>query len=264
MFHTTLKLDSDLQMFDPRKPASKNRDIYDETSYEKVDIKISKLTPMVQVVREKLLKVIVKCFLHLSGYTCKKRGAMRNYMLDMYMWLCPISYQFMIHPKQSHVPVFLDEADRLPGMEYYTVEAVFAGTEAKVKQLMRQVLEGENERVQHASTGDPDCSAGEVSAKVGQKRKQTVLNFSGGRSAGGAGVMSVMEEANVPSTPQVADNVRMDETVSEQFESYKRTVSKTLNAVNAPLSSVTGTCSVSDPDEWWNRNRTRFPLVFAV
>jgi len=87
MLHTTLKLDSDLQMFDPRKPVSKNRDIYDETSYEKVDIKISKLTPMVQVVREKLRKAIVKCFLHLSGYACKKRGAVRNYMLDMYMWL---------------------------------------------------------------------------------------------------------------------------------------------------------------------------------
>jgi hypothetical protein len=75
----------------------------------------------------------------------------------------------MLHPKQSHVPVFLDEADRLPGMEYYTAKAIFAGTEAKVKLLMRQVLEGENERAQHASTGGPDCSAGEVPAKVGQK-----------------------------------------------------------------------------------------------
>ena len=69
------------------------------------------------------------------------------------------------------MPVFLDEPDRLTGMEYYTAEAVFAGTEAKVKQLMRQVLEGENERVQHASTGDPDYSARELSAKVGQKSK---------------------------------------------------------------------------------------------
>jgi hypothetical protein len=64
--------------------------------------------------------------------------------------------------------------------------------------------------------------------------------------------------------PEVADNVRMEEMVSEQFESYKRTASKTLNAVNAPLSSTEQTCSVSNPDEWWSRNRTRFPLVFAV
>jgi hypothetical protein len=213
MLHTTLKLGSDLQMFDPRKPASKNRDIYDESSYEKVDIRFSKLTPMVLAVREKLRKAIVK--------------------------------------------VFLDEADRLPGMEYYTADAVFAGTEAKVKQLMRQVLAGENERGQHASTGDPGCIGGEAIAKLDKKRKQSLLTFSGDSSAGGAAVMSVMEEANVPSTPEVADNVRMEEMVSEQFESYKRTASKTLNAVNAPLSSTEQTCSVSDPDEWWSRNRTQ-------
>jgi hypothetical protein len=200
-------------MFDPRKPASKNRDIYDESSYEKVDIRFSKLTPMVLAVREKLRKAIVK--------------------------------------------VFLDEADRLPGMEYYTADAVFAGTEAKVKQLMRQVLAGENERGQHASTGDPGCIGGEAIAKLDKKRKQSLLTFSGDSSAGGAAVMSVMEEANVPSTPEVADNVRMEEMVSEQFESYKRTASKTLNAVNAPLSSTEQTCSVSDPDEWWSRNRTQ-------
>ncbi len=244
-------------MFDPRKPASKNRDIYDESSYEKVDIRFSKLTPMVLAVREKLRKAIVKRFFHLSGYAWKKRGAVRNYMLDMYMWLCPISYHFMLHPKQSHVTVFLDEADRLPGMEYYTADAVFAGTEAKVKQLMRQVLAGENERGQHASTGDPGCIGGEAIAKLDKKRKQSLLTFSGDSSAGGAAVMSVMEEANVPSTPEVADNVRMEEMVSEQFESYKRTASKTLNAVNAPLSSTEQTCSVSDPDEWWSRNRTQ-------
>ena len=47
MIHTTLKLGTDLQMFDPRKPESKNRDIYDETSNDKQDIKVSKLTSMV-------------------------------------------------------------------------------------------------------------------------------------------------------------------------------------------------------------------------
>ena len=39
-------------------------DIYDETSYDKQDIKVSKLTTIVQVVCVQLSKVIVKSFLH--------------------------------------------------------------------------------------------------------------------------------------------------------------------------------------------------------
>ena len=53
-------------MFDPRKPVTKNRDIYDETSYDKQDIKVSNLTTMVEDVLEKLRKTIVNRFLHLS------------------------------------------------------------------------------------------------------------------------------------------------------------------------------------------------------
>ena len=43
-----MKLGTDLQMFDPHKPASKNRDIYDETSYDKQYIQNAKIKPMVQ------------------------------------------------------------------------------------------------------------------------------------------------------------------------------------------------------------------------
>ena len=50
----------------------------------------------------------------------------------------------------------------------------------------------------------------------------------------------------------------MDETVSEQFESYQKTDSQTLKTVNVPVSCVVETCSVADPDEWWIRNQTRF------
>jgi hypothetical protein len=45
-------------------------------------------------------------------------------MLDMYMWLCPISLQYMIDPKHSHLDVFLDDNDSDPGMNYYTTEEV--------------------------------------------------------------------------------------------------------------------------------------------
>jgi hypothetical protein len=89
-------------MFDPRKPTSKNRDIYDETRYDKQYIQNAKIKPMVQVVRTQLCKAIVKCFLHMSDYVWKKRHDVRNYMLDMYMWLCPISLQYMLYPKHSH------------------------------------------------------------------------------------------------------------------------------------------------------------------
>ncbi len=54
----------------------------------------------------------------------------------------------LLHPKQSHVPVFLDQPDHLSGMDYYTTGEVFSGTEAKVKELIHTVLEGENKRVQ--------------------------------------------------------------------------------------------------------------------
>ena len=53
-------------MFDPRNPVTKNRDIYDETSYDKQDIKVSNLTTMVEDVLKKLRKAIVNRFLHLS------------------------------------------------------------------------------------------------------------------------------------------------------------------------------------------------------
>ena len=96
MLHTTLKLGTDLQMFDPGKAAAKNRDIYDETSYDKKYIQNAKLKPMVQAVFAQLHKAIVKCFVHMSGYSWKKRRAVRNYMLDMYMWLCPISALFRL------------------------------------------------------------------------------------------------------------------------------------------------------------------------
>ena len=87
MLHTTLKLGTDLKMFDPRKAEAKNRDIYDETRYDKQYIQNAKLKAMVQAVRAQLRKAIVKRFLHMSGYAWKKRRAVRNYMLDMYMWL---------------------------------------------------------------------------------------------------------------------------------------------------------------------------------
>ena len=85
MLHTTLKLGTDLQMFDPRKPAAKNHDIYDETSYDKQYIQNAKLKAMVQAVRVQLRKAIVKRFLHMSDYAWKKRLTVRNYMLDMYL-----------------------------------------------------------------------------------------------------------------------------------------------------------------------------------
>ena len=49
----------------------------------------------------------------MSGYVWKKRRVVRNYMLDMYMWLCPISLEYMLHPKHSHL-------HRETGMTYYT------------------------------------------------------------------------------------------------------------------------------------------------
>ncbi len=50
-------------------------------------------------------------------------------MLDMYMFLCPISYNFMQNPKQSYLYVFLDGQDKFPDMEYYTPDKVYVGTQ---------------------------------------------------------------------------------------------------------------------------------------
>jgi hypothetical protein len=69
-------------------------------------------------------------------------------------------------------------------MDYYTTEEVFLGTETKVKELMRTVLEGENKRAQDASTEDGSSNAGEAAPKVVQKRKlQTRISFTGGKSS---------------------------------------------------------------------------------
>jgi hypothetical protein len=76
--------------------------------------------------------------------------------------------------------------------------------------------------------------------------------------------MSLLEESNVTTAPEAADNVRMDEIVCEQFDSYKSAASKTLNEVNDPVPCLGDTCSLTDPDEWWSRQHTRFPLVYDV
>jgi hypothetical protein len=59
-------------------------------------------------------------------------------MLDMYMFLCPISYNFIQNPKQSHLHVFLDPLDKLPDMDYYTPcpDEVHAVTQVHIKNLM--------------------------------------------------------------------------------------------------------------------------------
>ncbi len=84
---------------------------------------------MVQSVRQRLRKDIVNRCFHSSAYVCKKRVGVRNYMLDMYMFLCPISYNFMQNPKQSYLSVFLDGQDKFPDMEYYTPDKVYVGTQ---------------------------------------------------------------------------------------------------------------------------------------
>ena len=51
LLYTTLRCDTDLQIFDPRKVAVKNLDIYDESTYTKEDKKASHLVTMVQAMR---------------------------------------------------------------------------------------------------------------------------------------------------------------------------------------------------------------------
>ena len=140
LLHTTLNSVADLQIFDPRKAAAKNLDIYIESSYVMETKRVDQLVPMVVAVRRSLRNAVVKRFLHASGYACKKQGNVRCYMLDMYMYLCPISFNFMQNPKQSHLDVFLVEGDELPGMRYYTPAEVYAGTQSEIKSLMRQIL----------------------------------------------------------------------------------------------------------------------------
>ena len=185
-------------------------------------------------------------------------------MLDMYMWLCPISFQYMQHPKQSHLHVFLDPADCDQGMQYYTPEEVLAGTETQVKEMMRKVLEGQHTAGQRDLPEDPSSSNSEHPTS-GKKRKfsQARLPFGGDRDGGGAAVMSVIQE-NVPTATEAADSAKMDEMVCDQFDTYKRVASKTLNASSAPATSVGELCSVTDPDQWWSRQGSRFPLVHAV
>jgi len=67
----------------------------------------------------------------------------------------------------------------------------------------------------------------------GKKRKrQATLSFGGCSSAPSAAVMSVLAEAEVPST--AVQELDIDEVVSEQLEAYKKASKKTLNGENAP------------------------------
>jgi hypothetical protein len=181
LLHTTLNCGADLQIFDPRKAAARNLDIYNESSYTKEDKKVGQLVPMVQAVRQSLRKAVVKRFLHASGYACKNRGGVRCYMLDMYMYLCPISFNFMQNPRQSHVDVFLDEGDKLPGMHYYTPTEVHAGTQTEIKSLMRKIL---RERKNTPALEEEHSSSFSDEPSSGKKRKrhqQTTLNFGDSR-----------------------------------------------------------------------------------
>jgi len=259
LLHNTLRCDADLQLYDPRKAAAKNLDIYEESSYTREDKKASLLVPMVQTVRQSLRKAIVKRFFHSSGYACKKRGGARSYMLDMYMYLCPISYNFMQNPKQSHLHVFLDQEDKLPGMEYHTPEEVYAGTQLQVKSLMRKVLQ---QRKTPAQSEERSSGVSDEQSSGKKRKRQATLSFGGCSSAPSAAVMSVLAEAEVPST--AVQELDIDEVVSEQLEAYKKAANKTLNAENAPRPCLQETCSVSNPDEWWTKMQAKFPLVHEV
>ena len=90
------------------------------------------------------------------------------------------------------------------------------------------------------------------------------MPFGGDRDGGGAAVKSVIQEENIPTVTEDADSAKMDEMVSDQFDTYNRVASKTLNATSAPATSVGEVCSVTDPDQWWSRQFSRFPLVHTV
>ncbi len=75
---------------------------------------------------------------------------------------------------------------------------------------------------------------------------------------------SVIQEENIPTATEAADSAKMDEMVSDQLDTYKCVTSKTLNTESAPATSVGEVCSVTDPDQWWSRQCSRFPLVHAV
>jgi hypothetical protein len=118
-------------------------------------------------------------------------------MLDMYMYLCPISYNFMQNPKQSHLHVFLDQEDKLPDMEYYTPEEVYAVTQLQIKRLMHKVLQEIKTPAQseeHRSDVNDEQSSGK------KRKRQSTLIFGGCRSAPSETVMNVFTEAEVPST----------------------------------------------------------------
>ena len=110
------------------------------------------------------------------------------------------------------------------GMNYYTPEEVLTGTETKVKELMRTVLEGEQVRAQDDRAEDPASRVSEVPVSIRKRKLKSFLNFGGGRTGGGETVMSLFKESNVTTDPEAADNVRMDETVCEQsmFTSEQR------------------------------------------
>ena len=74
----------------------------------------------------------------------------------------------------------------------------------------------------------------------------------------------MIQEENIPTATEVADSAKMDEMVSDQLDTYKCVVIKTLNTTSAPATSVGEVCSVTDPDQWWSRQCSRFPLVHAV
>ena len=76
--------------------------------------------------------------------------------------------------------------------------------------------------------------------------------------------MSVIQEENIPTVTEAADSAKMDEMVSDQLDTYKRVASKTLNAASAPATNVGEVLSVTDPDQWWSRQCSHFPLVHAV
>jgi hypothetical protein len=95
-------------------------------------------------------------------------------MLDMYMYLCPISYNFMQNPKQSHLHVFLDQEDKFPVMEYYTPEEVYPGTQLQVKSLMRKVLQ---ERKTPGQSEEHSSGVSDEQSSDKKRKRQATLSF---------------------------------------------------------------------------------------
>jgi hypothetical protein len=170
LLHNTLRCDTDLQLFDPRKAAARKLDIYEESGYTKEERKASQLVLMVQPVRQRLRKDIVNRCFHSSVYACKKRVGVKNYMLDMYMFLCPISYNFMQNPNQSYLSVFLDGQDKFPDMEYYTPDEVYVVTQLQIKSLMCKVL---HERKTPAQEEGPSSGTSDDQSSDKKRKRQS-------------------------------------------------------------------------------------------